>query len=851
MSALLFAVSLPYLRAHAGRILLTLLGVIIGVQGMVAMGALNHSIIKSFEAGLEAIAGSARLQIAGPETGIPTELAEDALRVPGVGSAVAVIDGSLTLADDPSLRVRTFGIDLLGMVGTRSPQFPREHVHIKDELAFVNALDSIALGQPLLDQLKLRVGDTIRLATPSGIRPYVIRGSLDNVGPTKLFGGLVALLDLPVAEQVFLSPGLTQTIYINAKPDTDVDTLETRLRSAIGARARVERTEARGQQMDALLGSVRVALSLASLVTMIAAFFIIYETIAISVEQRRREIAIARSLGFTRGAVAGVFMLESLILGLLGAAGGVVGGYVLARLSLTTAVAGVSGMYFSVGPGEISLPLSNTAVAMATGALVCLVAGVLPALAAATEPPALVLKGTLGARASTKVGSPAILGAATICAAIATLTSDPHFSNANAKTAWIMLGHALLLFGVALLAANHVRALTRALRPMSEIDSVSVTLAYDFFARRPKRIAACASAIMVGFALVVVLGSVVRSIEGTLQTWLATTFGSDISIGTSPGLNSALFTSKLIEPLYTTPGVRSVQRHRKAVLVFEGKPIIIVAHDHNNDPRSNSLMVVTSRPDAYEKVDAGQGIFASESFAYRYQRSIGDSLALETAAGTHDFEIVGIIRDYTMDLGTVLIAYEVYERLWNDDKLTYAHVWTEPGADMERIHADINRIASQNPSITVVTNAAFRTDVEGRVRRLLAVLGSLQIFACAIAMFGVVNFLLAAVLDRQREIAILRSVGLTRGQIRNATMVEGGLIGFAGATLGLVAGVPGAYFMVAYSMPVAMGWSLDFRFPLVLAITTVIAITLAAALASYFPARRITRGTILSGLQME
>ena len=123
----------------------------------------------------------------------------------------------------------------------------------------------------------------------------------------------MALLDLPAAESVFLAPGLTQTIYIDAQTRKPTPTdVAAGLRAAIGDRARVERTEARGQQMDALLGSIRVALSLASLVTMIAAFFIIYETIAISVEQRRREIAIARSLGFTRGAVAGVFMLESL-----------------------------------------------------------------------------------------------------------------------------------------------------------------------------------------------------------------------------------------------------------------------------------------------------------------------------------------------------------------------------------------------------------------------------------------------------------------------------------------------------------------------------------------------------------
>jgi len=82
-------------------------------------------------------------------------------------------------------------------------------------------------------------------------------------------------------------------------------------------------------------------------------------------------------------------------------------------------------------------------------------------------------------------------------------------------------------------------------------------------------------------------------------------------------------------------------------------------------------------------------------------------------------------------------------------------------------------------------------------------------------------------------------------------MIEGALIGFSGATLGLLAGLPAAYFMVTHSMPVAMGWSLEFRFPTALAATTLLAITIAAALAAYFPARRITRGAILSGLQVE
>ncbi len=851
MIALLFTVSLPYLRAHAGRILLTLLGVIIGVQGMVAMGALNHSILKSFEAGLEAIAGAARIQIAGPETGIPDTLAEDALRVRGVESAVAIVDGSLTLPDDASVRIRTFGIDLLGMVGTRSPQFPREHVHIADELRFVNAQDSIALGQPLLTRLGLKLGDTVRLATPGGIRPYVIRGTLDDVGPTKLFGGLVALMDLPTAETVFLAPGLAQTIYVGLKPDATLETVLADLRTAIGDRARVERTEARGQQMDALLGSIRVALSLASLVTMIAAFFIIYETIAISVEQRRREIAIARSLGFTRGAVAGVFMLESLILGLLGAAGGLVGGYLLARLSLATALSGVTGMYFPVETGAVVLPRVGTFLALTIGTAVCVFAGVAPAIIAAREPAAAILRANLGTRTESASRRVAALALCVLIAALVILHLELRFPSAWLKTSWIMLGHALFLFGIGFLSPHFVALCSLAASRLALRSSVSLSLACEFFARRPRRIAAAASAIMVGYALVVVLGSVVHSIQATLSEWLHLTFGADISVGTAPGLSSASFDASLADDLRGIPGVASVEEHRKLLFIYEDQPVVIAAFDRASRPDRSPLIVVQADRDAYEVVASGRGVFLSESFAFRYRKTIGEDLILNTALGKRTFRIVGIARDYTMDIGTILIDIGVYRNLWLDNRLTYAHVWPKSGTDIPTLREHVNNVVRNTPSVSVVTNIEFRNEVQARVTDLLRVLGSLQVFACAIAVLGVVTFLMAATLDRRREIALLRSVGVTRGQVQRAVVLEGGLIALCGASLGLIAGLPDAFFMVKHSMPVAMGWSLDFRFPVVLALTTVVAVTIAAALASYFPARRITRGTILAGLQME
>jgi putative ABC transport system permease protein len=141
--------------------------------------------------------------------------------------------------------------------------------------------------------------------------------------------------------------------------------------------------------------------------------------------------------------------------------------------------------------------------------------------------------------------------------------------------------------------------------------------------------------------------------------------------------------------------------------------------------------------------------------------------------------------------------------------------------------------------------------VEKRSRDLLQVLDSLRVFACAIAILGVINFLSAAVLDRRREISLLRSIGVTRSQIRRAVVIEAGLIGLAGAGLGILEGFPASFFMVTHSLRVAMNWSIDFTFPISLAASTVAAITLAAAAAGYIPARRITTGTILAGLETE
>jgi putative ABC transport system permease protein len=443
------------------------------------------------------------------------------------------------------------------------------------------------------------------------------------------------------------------------------------------------------------------------------------------------------------------------------------------------------------------------------------------------------------------------LGAMVVAAAFVTLSLNLRLPNAQSKTAWIMFGHALLIFGTALLSAPYIAVWSRVLAPLGPRSGLPVELACEFFARRPRRIAAAASAIMVGYALVIVLGAVVLSITDTLGQWINQTFGADLSIGMPPGLTSGSFDSAIANKARELPGVATVERYRKGLFIYDGQPVVLAAVDGANRPDHEPLILVRSTKDAYGSLASGRAAFISDSFAFRYRLDIGDRITLDSPTGRHSFAIAGVARDYTMDIGTILLDIKTYQEWWRDDRLTYAHIWPTPGTELRKLRDGVSELIRDSPAVTVATNAEFRKEIDDRIRDLLKLLGSLQIFACAISVLGVVTFLLSAVVDRRREIALLRSVGVTAHQIQGAMMLEGGLIAVAGAFLGLLAGLPAAYFMVTHSLVVAMGWSLTFRFPAQLAVTTLVAIAIAATLAAYFPARRITRGTILAGLQME
>jgi len=183
---LLRDVTWPALRRHRSRAALTLVGVVVGVQLVMTIQLVNRATLASFEDTFSALAGKADLQITNGDVGVAETLVERVAADPAVASVSALVRGTLAT---PHGTLTVFGVDLLADQQLRDRQFPRRHVHLGDELRFVNATDSVALAIPWATAAGLARDGTFAATGPAGTSTLVVRGTLDPVGPATLFGG--------------------------------------------------------------------------------------------------------------------------------------------------------------------------------------------------------------------------------------------------------------------------------------------------------------------------------------------------------------------------------------------------------------------------------------------------------------------------------------------------------------------------------------------------------------------------------------------------------------------------------------------------------------------------------------
>lgn len=850
---LLRLISWQYARKHLLRVFLTMVGIILGVAVFVGMHTANQSVLYAFQQTIDRIAGKTQLQITAGEAGFPEEILERVQNAPEVEVAVPVIEATVSTGREGQGNLLILAVDMTGDRSLRDYDLDTgdsgEDV-IDDPLVFLAQPDSLIVTRSFAEKNGLSVGSRLAMGTMQGPRDFTVRGIMKSGGLTSAFGGNLAVMDIYSAQKVFGRGRRFDRIDLSLKAGTPLERGRAALERLLGPAYLVEPPSSRGQQFESTAQVYSLASSITSLFALFIGMFIIYNTFAIAVTQRRTEVGILRALGATRSQIRNLFLAESAVTGFLGAVFGLVFGLVLARV-IAGYISSLLGELYGVAQRaeELSLDPWLIGFALFIGLTTSIVAAIIPARnAAGVDPVKALQKGKyqLLSEHENRLRLLAAVATAILALLCVYLSSDRVFFYA---------GYLLSVVTALLLTPQLTLWVSRSLRPaLKWLRPVEGSLAADSLIQGPRRTSGTVAALMLSLALVVSLAGLARASYQSITRWLEVALNPDLFVTTSESLTSRsfVFPPSIGEEIRRMPEVQEVQDVRTVRINVGGKPIMLVAAPMESLRKRIQPRIIAGDPrQMYELVAEGKGIMASDNFTLMRGLKLGDTVELPAAEGLLKLPIVGITTDYSDQQGSLLIDRAVYIRHWRDDTVNVFRLYLNPGASIEDVRQKILDRFGSVSRLFVFTNTELRRYILRLTDQWFGLTYVQIAVAVLVAILGIVNTLTVSITDRRRELGVLQAVGGLRSQIRHTIWMEALAIGFIGLTLGLALGAIQLYYSLEIARRDLAGLRLDYTYPLEMAAALIPVILLAAFVSALGPAESAVRGSLVEALEYE
>lgn len=860
MLRLIKTISWRHVRHHRLRTLLTFLGMALGVAVIVAIALVNRALTTSFQSTIEQIAGKAVLQVSNSESGMAEGLLPLVRDTQGVRDVAAAVDGFLPVSGVPAERLYVYGVDLLTDFTMRDHRFVGDGFAFERALDFIARPDSIAVTESLARRLGLTVGSRLFLNTSRGKQPFTVRALLKEEGTARVFGGNFALMDLPAAQIAFGKEGKLDIIDLTVEAGSEVAAVQEQLRQRLQGAADVERPKKRGEQIESLLTSFRVGLFFVSLIALFVGFFLIYNTVSVSVVQRKREIGTLRCLGMRRSELLRLIVAEALILAIVGAIFGCLFGWALAQAALLAVGETVRNLFSSIGLSGSSLSPRELAIALASAIGVALFAALHPAIEALRISPLENSRQALWRPVfNLKKSRATRLGLVCLAVAPAMIVTAPHLAGAVRQFSAGVIGMLIFLLGLAFFAPLIVRygaqLLWRSALSLPGIPWAETRLAADSLRRNPSRSGITVATMVISLAAIFTIAAFVNSVRGSLLAWVDQMVTADIIISSGARTAGPRNVSLREDPavgLRALPGVKIVDLYRLVRANYQGRPIVVESFSAAESARVRTLpMAQGDGARALREMGEGKGAVVSESFQTRFGTQVGDRFELVTPSGPVVFKVLGIYIDYSSDIGSVLIDRALYKKYWRDELVDAFDLWLEPGADMAALVQKIKAGYGERYQLFISTHRELKDAVLRIMEQSFVVNYAVEIVALVVAIFSVVNTLLASILDRTREIGVLRAIGATQSQVRRLIVMEAGWMGLIGGILGLFAGSVMAYHHVVFNTKLLTGWTFQFYYPYDVAVLVVSATVVLCLMAGYGPAKKAAAMPVVTAIGYE
>lgn len=778
-------VSLRNLAAHKVRLALTVLSVVLGTAFVAGSFVFTDTLQRTFSSIFADTAQGADVRVSAEEmgsSGVPTSDAAIISALPNVRAVVPYVGSQVVVLDKSGSAVQTGGAPTIGEA------FVPADRKLGDATVFVAGTAPTAPGEVVINEggaarSGLSVGDTTQVLVPSkGTTEVTVTGIYDTAVES---GGYIGLQFFePQAAELF-SDGAHVQYYDVAGDDLTANGLtQADLRDEIAAALPDAKVQTADDVRDEAQAEIESALSFVNYfllafggIALLVGTFIIYNTFSMIVAQRVRELALLRAIGASRGQVSRSVVLEALIVGVIGSALGFAGGVGLAyglRALLNA---------FDLGlpSGALALEPRTVVVAFVVGIVVTVLSAYAPARRAAKIPPVAAMREEFASagdslRVRTIVGS--VLGVLGLLGLVIGAQST-----GGGAAATVGVGAVAVIVAVALAAPSLSRPIVGALgailtRPFGAIGRLARTNSV----RNPRRTAATAFALMLGLMLVSVIGVLGATAKASVDALVDNGIEADYilsgpqSIGVPTGAGEAA---------RTVNGVDRVAILHPVSVKIGGEPAYGVALDGRPDGLFDQQVVEGSGE------QTPNSIAVSQSASNEKGWTLGTTVDLDSLDGTRVPVTVATIYADNALVGDWLVSQDVYEAVTPSIVRSDIAVLigAAPGTDPNQLRTDLETATKPFVVVQVQDREEFKGSQSQQIDTLLAVLYGLLALAVVIAVLGIVNTLALSVVERRREIGMLRAVGMQRPQVRRTIYLESLLIALFGAIVGLLLGV--------------------------------------------------------------
>ncbi len=837
------------LLSHKLRLALTALAIVLGVSFVSGtyvltdtMNATFTQLFKDTTKGIDVVVQT-RQTFASDQGDtrdpVPESLLQRIRGVDGVKIAEGSVNGFAQFVGKNGKAVTTGGAPTLGVSAGRSQELNSAFVLRSGRIP--NGPNEVAVDARTASKQGFNVGDRVKVLSQGPARTYTVSGIVGFGKADNLAGATLAVFDLRTAQRVLDSLGKFNEVDVVGQSGVTPEQLRDRVAAAIPSRFESitgdDQAQRSAKEIQDGIGFFSTALLAFAGVALFVGAFLIFNTFSIIVAQRTRELALLRCLGASRRQVLGSVLLESGVVGLIASAIGL-GLGVLIALGLRAVLAAVG----------IDLPSTSTVfelrtviVSMVVGVVITLVSSFMPALRATRVPPVAAMRAEAATTPSRSIRRRSIIGSLVTLIGVGLLVLGL-FRDVSNRIAVVGAGAVVIFLGVVILSPLIARPLASWIgSPFARAFRLPGNLARQNAMRNPRRTSATAAALMIGLALVTFAGIFVASAKASIDSVLDRTVSADYIATTQ---NFQGFSPGVAKRLAGLPELQAVTSSRYGGWRLNGQSQSLQAVD----PAAYDSMVRTETISGRITDLRNGGLAVSEDVARQHGWKVGSIVPMEFPSnGVQQVAVKAVFKDNELN-GSYLLSLADYQKSYSTqlDSMVIAKV--KPGVSPASVRGAIDRVVADFPNVRLQDMAQYKQQTGKQLDQLLNLVRSLLAFAILIALFGIVNTLALSVLERVRELGLLRAVGATRGQVRSMIRWEAVIISVLGAILGVVVGVFFGWTMVRALASQGFG---EFTVPAGQLVAYVLLAAVAGVLAAILPGRRAAKVDVLRAITTE